>query len=298
MEEYLMFPELPSFTDDILLEAKSTGDYRPILFEWYKYIGIITNIVASIQSSSESFRTMNKVHYAVLIGLLNRCSRLILSNIALSHNGLYGETFQILERCIFESSTKLIWLCIQDNDDSFNRFLSDGLKSDIELLDFINKNINERNGEVQVIEQRMISSINDVVIKSGLSIEDIRACKKLPTLSDMLKDINKEKYRLSYIVDQKMGSHSTHGTWTNLIKYYLVFENDEYKLRDHNVEIQQIQFISSLHVINALIAFVNYVFTDKEIIKNITGIFIEIQKEILDIYNNTRKSDFYKAQDE
>ena len=201
-----MFPDPPSFTQTQLDEFTKSNDFRPMLFEWYKYVGRICNIIASISEASEDYKSIPEIHHAVLIGLLNRCSRLVLANIALSYKGLYGETFQIIQRSIFESSTKLIWLCIQNNNESFNRYLADGLKSDIELLEYVNNNIQKRDGKVQVIEKQMITSINDVIEKTCLSAEEIKACKKLPTLSDMLKDIEANNDRLNYIVDQKMGS--------------------------------------------------------------------------------------------
>jgi hypothetical protein len=293
MDSSFTFPIPPSFTKEQLDKALSTGDYRPVLFEWYKYTGIISNFIASILPNSEGFRELPKVHYAVLIGLLNRCSRLVLANIALSHKGLYGETFQIIERCIFESSTKVIWLCLKNNEDSYNRFLADGLKSDIELINCINTNINGRGGSTQVIEKRMMSSVNDVIEKSGLTVDQIKSCKKLPTLNEMLDDIEKNEAHLLYVVNQKIGSHSTHGTWTNLVKYYLVFEENEFHLRDHNVEVHGIQYLSSsFYVLNAIIAYINYVFIDEGIRDSISSIFIEIQKELQKIYENTRENDF------
>jgi len=96
-----------------------------------------------------------------------------------------------------------------------------------------------------------------------------------------------------YVINQKIGSHSTHGTWTNLMKYYLEFEDNEFHLRDHNVEVQSIQFISSsLHVLNAVIAYIKYVIADEEIREKLLGIFVDIQQEIFEIYKNTRNNDF------
>lgn len=288
-----MFPDPPSFTQNQLDEFTKSNDFRPMLFEWYKYVGIVCNIIASISEESEDYKSIPEIHHAILIGLLNRCSRLVLANIALTHKGLYGETFQILQRSIFESSTKLIWLCYQNDNESFNRFLADGMKSDIELLEYVNNQISKRDGKVQVIEKRMITSINDVIEKTCLSVEEIKACKKLPTLSDMLKDIELKNDRLNYIVDQKIGSHSIHGTWTNLVKYYLSYENNKYVLRDHNVEVQEVQFVaSSFHVLNSLISYLEYVFKEGELRQNMVGLMFDIREEIINIHKKNGKHDF------
>ena len=139
----------------------------------------------------------------------------------------------------------------------------------------------------------MITSINDVIEKTGLSVEEIKACKKLPTLSDMLKDIELNNDRLIYIVAQKIGSHSIHGTWKNLIEYYLSYENNKYVLRDHNVKVQDIQFIeSSFHVIHAIISFLKYVFKEGEIRQNMVGSMFDIREEINKIYKQNGNNDF------
>src|SRR6266480_119580 len=71
-----------------------------------------TPVAAHIQRSTLAFRHIPSQHYHVLVGLLNRCARLMLSNIALSHEGKFGETTAIIDRCIFETAVKLTWLCI------------------------------------------------------------------------------------------------------------------------------------------------------------------------------------------
>ena len=76
---------------------------------------------------------MSPQRYYVLIGLLNRCARLMLSNVALSHERKFGETTAIVDRCIFESAVKIIWLCHAASDEEFTRYLADGLKTEVEF---------------------------------------------------------------------------------------------------------------------------------------------------------------------
>jgi hypothetical protein len=47
-----LLPEPPSFSEEELRKCKETGDYRPILFEWYKFVGGLNAVVAHIQRDS------------------------------------------------------------------------------------------------------------------------------------------------------------------------------------------------------------------------------------------------------
>ena len=97
-------PEPPEFTEEELAKAKETGRYHLIFFEWYKFVAQISSLLACIESRSEVFRDVPKLHHQVLMGLMNRCARLMLANIALSHGGKFGESTAIIERSVLESS--------------------------------------------------------------------------------------------------------------------------------------------------------------------------------------------------
>jgi Family of unknown function (DUF5677) len=120
----MFVPEPPSFSEDEIKRVRITGNYAPILFEWYKFAGSLVAVFAHIQPDSPAFKTVPARHYHVLVGLLNRCARLMLSNVALSHKGRFGETTAIVDRCIFESAIKVTWLCDNATDDAFNRYFA------------------------------------------------------------------------------------------------------------------------------------------------------------------------------
>jgi len=133
-------PRPPDIDASLLQESRANGDYRPVLFEWYQYVGKLCNFFASIDIDSEDVHELPKLHYAVLTGLLNRCSRLMLANVVLSHEGLFGETTAIIDRCIFEAVIKISWLCFKGDEASFNRLILDGLKSEVEFKKLILEN--------------------------------------------------------------------------------------------------------------------------------------------------------------
>jgi len=289
-----VFPDPPSFTAEELDACGRSGDYCPILFEWYKYTGHITNLVASIDLSSPAAKLVRKPHFGALIGLLNRCCRLMLANVALSHEGLFGETTALVDRCIFESTVKVLWLCQQDSDDTFARFFAEGLKTELALKTEIQERIAARGGTVIQIEERMLKSITRYLATSGMSDEEIAASKKLPDLASMIETIGHE--RLAYIVGQKIGSHHVHGTWPSLLLHYLDWDTvDSFRPRDHNcpTHVNQYVFVP-LMVLSAAKAFCSWLMSVPEA-KILVDILQSIEDEILTVNKSVIGSDFNVA---
>lgn len=193
MTEENIIPEAPEITPEQLEQSRKSGDFSPVLFEWYKFVGRLCIFYASFRADSPAVRPMPELHYGVLVGLLTRCARLMFSNVVLSHEGLFGETTAILDRCIFDSSVKISWLCTQANKKSFDRFIADGLKSELVFKNKINEIISERGGHVLEIEKRMLTSIENYVATSKLTEIQIESAKKLPDLATMIKDINHDR---------------------------------------------------------------------------------------------------------
>lgn len=116
-----IIPNPPKFSDEDMQRCRDTGDYKPVLFEWYKFVGSLCVVVANIRPDCPVYRAIPPQHYYVLAGLLNRCARLMLSNVALSHEGKFGETTAIVDRCIFETAVKIIWLSHNASQEEFTR---------------------------------------------------------------------------------------------------------------------------------------------------------------------------------
>ncbi len=285
-------PDPPTFSNDLLEQCKQDCDFRPILFEWYKYVGVLSNRAACLAPDSPAFRSIPAVHYAVLMGLLNRCSRLMLSNIRLSCAGRYGETTRLLDRSITESAIKVRWLCHKDDHDSFTRYLADGLKKDSQLKQHIEENISDRGGDALVIETRMLRSIQNCITLSGLSEQEVNDAKKLPDFATMCRDLGLGG--LFYIASQRMGSHAVHGTWSDLVFNYLSHEDDQgFSPRDHEVDTQDVQYISvSRLVLAAIASFLNYVAAEPSEVKDFISVLEGIEKKIVEIQDLSWPSDF------
>ncbi len=291
MANDINIPQPPQITEEQLKDCRESGDFRPVLFEWYKYVGTLCSFFASIDPNSSALRQILALHYAVLIGLLTRCSRLMLANVALSHEGLFGETTSIIDRCIFESSTKVVWLCTVPDEDRFTRFIADGLKTELELKNQIEEKIASRQGRKLAIEERMLTSINNSISLSQLSEAQIQAATKLPDLASMIKVIGSD--RLHYVVGQKIGSHHVHGTWPSLRLHYLEEVNGVLRPRDHNVptHVNQLVF-TPLLVLEAIIAFIYFIFKDHNDSDDISTLPKAVMDEILKIYSEVVGNDF------
>jgi hypothetical protein len=291
MSHESVFPDPPSFTDAEVDECRRSSDYCPILFEWYKYVGVIANLVACIELSSPGARVVAKSHFGALIGLLNRCSRLMLSNVALSHEGLYGETTALVDRCIFESAVQIQWLCKQDSHESFGRYLAEGLKTELALKSEIEDRISSRGGKRLPIEQRMLESISKYLETSGMTDGQIAASKKLPDLASMLDTLGRD--HLAYVVGQKIGSHHVHGTWPSLLTHYLDWDaSGNFCPRDHNAptHVNQYVFIP-LMVLGAAKSYCTWLMNDPEATL-LVDMLQAIEDEILAINREVIGGDF------
>lgn len=295
MNDPSLIPDPPKFTDEEWRICRESKDYCPILFEWYKFVGALCNFFASIRPDSPVVRPIDPIDYAVLIGLLNRCTRLMLSNVVLSHEGLFGETTALIDRCIFESCVKVTWLCENKSDDNFVRYLADGLKTELELKAKINANVQVRGGQVIEIEKRMLASIDRCIQSSGLSEVDIAAAKRLPDLASMIDGLGHD--RIMYIVGQKIGSHHVHGTWPSLRMHYLE-ENDEGVLRprDHDctTHVNQYVFVP-MAVLNAMKSFVRFIFPNPEDAAPMEGLLESVEREIGEVNMEVVGSDFERV---
>jgi len=285
-------PDPPSFTEEQIKKCKESGDFRPILFEWYKFVGQLVAVVAAIQRNSEVCNSIPIRHYHILTGLLNRCSRLMLANIALSHEGRFGETTAIIDRCIFESAIKVSWLSTNPSQEKFDQYLADGLKPELEFKGIIQKNVSERGHTVR-IEQRMLDSIERCISTSGLTEQSIRQTKKLPDLASMLRDISFD--RTLYVAAQRMGSHHVHGTWPSLLFHYLEeVKSDSQDFvpsgHDSSTHINQFIFVSTM-VLLASRAHVQYAIKGPEA-EQFTKLFTSTLEEIESYYPEIIDDDF------
>jgi len=288
-----MLPDVPEITEEEMQHCRETGDFRPVFLEWYKFVGGLCVTFANLRQDSPAVRKdISNRNYGTLIGLINRCYRLILANVALSHKGAFGESTSIIDRCIFESSVILSWLCNSEIEDKFERYIASGLKTELELKSEVQKKIATRNGVILKIEERVLRDVGECLSEAGLDDDQINNTKGLPDLAAMLTLLDHQ--RLSYTTGQRIGSHHVHGTWVGLRNHYLELEESgRYRTKPHSqTHINQYVYITYI-VLESLSNFVNFVFLSHEEDTNvILKLFEDTTEEITKLNSEIIGTDF------
>jgi len=285
-------PDPPEFSEEQIKACKESRDFRPMLFEWYRFAALLCNYFARIHPYSPMLRKIPGIQYSVCVGLLNRCSRLMLSNLTLSQEGKFGETTAIIDRSIFESCVILTWLCHKNDTESFERYLAEGLKTELEFKSAIEKEIEKRGGQALVIEDRMLASIKRQIKFSTLSESQIRDAKRLPDIASMINTIGQP--RLIYIGGQKIGSHHVHGTFSSLQLHYLEMTPEGFWTpsdNDCSTHKNQYTFVS-IEVLDAMKSFIGFCVTDQEDRLPFIELIDSIIKDIQNLKEEADENDF------
>ena len=280
----MVFPPPPKITQDLKAQCRTSEDWMPILFQWYQYTGVVVMTLASFEKDPVLFRIEDEVQNAATVGLLSRTARLMLSNVHLSHEGKFGETTRILDRCIVEAAIKLAWLTSTNDPGRFQRFLARSLKSDLQLKGKIQRNIEKRNGQTQKIEERMLRSIERYIADAGLTEDQVVNAAKLQDFATMISDIG-TKDQLFYIVAQSMGSHHIHGNWTSLVSDYLekTPEGTFVPRVEHvGIHINQCLYVP-LVVIPSMRSYVAWAMLDTPEKQNVLDFMVSLEQEIKQI---------------
>lgn len=288
-------PQPPQIDAELLVRCRESGDYAPVLFQWYQFVGLLCCFFSSIRHDSADIKELPALHYSVLIALLNRCTRLMHANTALSHEGLFGETTAILDRCIFESVVKLKWLCEKGDAASFERLLLDGLRPDIEFKKLILEKVAARDNTPLVIETRMLASIDNYLATIPTTEEVVAATPKLPDLATMITTFGGD--RLAYVIGQRIGSHAVHGTWPSLRHDYLEEHDGQLGPRDHNCPTHQNQYVFVMSwVLDAMGSFITFVAVPGEGLNRLRELLDAVQLEITTLNTEVVGNDFEKAE--
>jgi hypothetical protein len=290
----LDLPQSPEFNESDWKECAGSGDYRRIAFGWYKHVGQLAHLFSSIHPDSSGIAAVPPLRWAVLTGLLRRCARLMLSNLFLGSKRPLREATSIIDRCIFESAVKLIWLSEGDVDQRLRWFFLESLKTDLDLKDEINRAIESRGGAVEKVERRMINTMAGHVAAAGLTDSEVRESKdRMPRMPQMLREIR--MHSLANAVQQRQGSHSVHGTWVHLLQNFLApDENGRLLATREERSMHVLQLISPAgFVLFALYAFVDAVAVEEDELRAaFRSVFDEARAALDQVYGRTQGDNF------
>ena len=190
--------------------------YGTTAFEAYKEVAGTACTVAALHRVDDDGWELNQ---AVCGALLVRVSKYMLSICKLGHGEEHGETMFALTRCVTESAINLQFLLSKNDPRYFERFIEDGLRAERELYKQIIANVSDRGGEYLGIEQNMMQSIENVFRNSQLSLDDEpKHSVSFGNYESRLRHLGLQDL---YIPLQRIGSHSIHGTWGDLVLYHL-----------------------------------------------------------------------------
>jgi hypothetical protein len=136
-------------------------------------------------------------------------------------------TAHIFGRLAFETIVNVHYLIEFASPDLFESYVLHSLKHERRLYDRIQENIAARQGKVQPIELRMLTSIDRACRKSGVAIVDINASGSANWGGKNLFQ-KAEAVGLGYVYLGMFGgpSRNVHGGWNDLLEYHLEYEDD------------------------------------------------------------------------
>ena len=215
--------------DEAIQSCRERDQFGSLSFDLYKETVTLISIICSTYDNTGDGLAMARKQ-AVRAGLLSRVSKLMVSVLKLSSETEHGDTVQIINRCIIESSIDLQYLLTKDDETIYEKFVKTGLRSERELYDLIQSNIQKRGGQKLEIEEDMLQSITRTCDKSGVRIEDIdsKAGSWGGSYRDRMRAIGMEE---NYPIFQGTASQAIHGSWSDLIRNHLDKNDSGYKTK-------------------------------------------------------------------
>lgn len=294
LKEGDLLPEYPEFEQEAFDRASATGDAMPLLFEWYKWTGLVTSQVACLQGDFVALQPFSERELAILRGLLNRCSRLMIAILRLASTHKHAEAVRLLNRSVCESAIVVQWLCTSGTGEPFRQYIAKGLDAELRLKQEIERQIEARGGSILVIEKRMLAAIAELCSLGGLTADEVRATKKFPSLESMLRTLGHDE--LSYVVVQRLGSHAVHGTWPDLLSHYLAIEDGEFVLTDNTLRTEGTELVGSATlVLEAVSIFAKAVLKATGLAEDLAQAVNDGLAEIVRIHRLTSGDDYSAA---
>ena len=216
-------------TEEAIEGCRANDQFGALVFELYREAGrlVCASSCAFFGYGSDEIKLAR--NRAICAGLLVRISKLMLSVVKSSSGIEHGETVQVLNRCIIESMVNVRYLLLKDDDEVFDRFVKNDLRAERELYDFIQENIESREGEQLAVEQSMLASILAKFESSGVAIDEInpKAGNWGGNFENRVKALGFDAS--TYTIFQRIPSHAVHGTWMDLLNNHLIRKEDGFE---------------------------------------------------------------------
>lgn len=160
----------------------------------------------------------------------------------------------ILARLAFETIVNVKYLIANASQELFDSYVCYSLKHEKKLLNKIEHNIKQRNGEILPIEERMLRSIKTTFVKSEVTRDQVSTNEPRnwggKNIYQKAEDVGLSE---AYLGVFGGGSHSVHGNWMDLLGYQLQDVEGGFRAQhDWRYPRPQINFAISLLTTHAL----------------------------------------------
>jgi hypothetical protein len=228
--EGMLLPRVPI---DSLTVEKNIEKVNSVIFELYKEAVSVVNLAAHVLDEGATAEGGWPRNQAICAGLMIRIAKFMVVVAQLSAKDDRGEVVNALNRSIMESAINLEFLVRAKDDRFFDQFVVSSLGPERELYDLIQDNVRSRGGEVWPIEYRMLASIDQTCGTAGVKIEDVK--RKYGDwgggMRERLKALRREA---QYVSMQRIPSHAVHGTWVDLYKSHLGYDQQTNRFHPEN----------------------------------------------------------------
>lgn len=254
--------KLPIISEETVDKCRRQGDFRNILFEYYRFVGQLAVVCSCILFESPAWKQeRSRKTWEVCAASFSRIKNLVSANLEFFQDDRYIEATQILDRCIFETAAKICWISQDASEVRLRRFLEGSLRPDREHKATIEANIAERGGPPLKIEDRMLTRMQRSEQLSGIGDIPTNDLRRMPDLSVILSEIGHS--RSVYVAVGKVGSHAIHGNWQHLLSRNLLEKEGRLDLLHRpGVSDPAQHSLISLFVLEACSAYVGNCFID------------------------------------
>lgn len=202
--------ELASFDNEDLFVGISVD----LLIEVGSYIMVATNIYRA------DTRCWDR-NQAIIGGNMVRLYKLISAILDQTCQNRREIAF-ILGRLAFETIVNVKYLISFRAEDPFQSYIQYSMKHEKRLYNRINKNIDAAGGDILPIEQRMLNSIQNAVIKSEITLDELDTRQPRNWANkNVFERAQAVGLDNAYLGVFGGGSHSVHGNWMDLLDYQL-----------------------------------------------------------------------------
>lgn len=210
--------EVAAVDADAIQRFEHEGDFVGIAVNLLIEAGSYLCVAANLYDGEKHYWDRDE---AIIGGHLVRMFKLIDALLDQTCKNRLETSFSVA-RQLFECIVNTRYIIANASDETFRSYRLYSLQHELRLLKRIEENVQERCGEIEPIEERMMTSINRAFEVSGHTREEIEASRQRSwaglNLYERAKTVGLGS---AYLGIFGGGSHIIHGNWQDLLDHHL-----------------------------------------------------------------------------